>query len=258
LASADFDEDGVPDLLAGYSTLEGGLLVLHRGNLASIYPGPATEAPPKLADTPWPFLSTASLAPVVEAPDFLGAGDFDADSHVDLVAAARGGRALYLLPGDGRGGFGPPRRIEVPGAVTALATGDVNRPDGLADLVVGIVRDSGAKALVFESPLGALRGAPEVLALPGQATALALGHLDDDALPDLTVAAGRDLLIVYGRDRRLSLDEVRRAQAPPARVERVSLPFAIASLALGSFAPGADRQQGIALLSGWATLRRGS
>lgn len=256
LASADFDEDGVADLVAAYGAPAGGLLVLHRGKLASIYPGHATAAPPKTADTPWPFLSMANLVSAPEPPDFLAAGDFDADSHLDLVTAARGGRTLYLLPGDGRGGFGPPQRIDVPGAVTALAAGEVNRADGLADLVVGIVGDSGAKALVFESPLGALRGAPEPFALPGEATALALGHLDDDALPDLAVAAGRDLLIVHGRDRKLSLDDVRRSLAPPARVERVSLPFSIASLALGHFASGASLPQDIALLSETGTVHR--
>jgi hypothetical protein len=35
LASADFDEDGVPDLVCGYS---GGKLALYRGNVDAIYP----------------------------------------------------------------------------------------------------------------------------------------------------------------------------------------------------------------------------
>jgi hypothetical protein len=38
LAAADFDEDGVPDLIAGYAGPGGGLLTLYRGNLSSIYP----------------------------------------------------------------------------------------------------------------------------------------------------------------------------------------------------------------------------
>ncbi|MBI3949341.1 MAG: hypothetical protein HY314_02640 [Acidobacteria bacterium] len=38
LASGDFDEDGVPDLVTGYASPHGGILTLHRGNLYSIYP----------------------------------------------------------------------------------------------------------------------------------------------------------------------------------------------------------------------------
>src|SRR5207245_7912886 len=38
LASGDFDEDGVADLVAGYAGGKGGLLTLHRGNADSINP----------------------------------------------------------------------------------------------------------------------------------------------------------------------------------------------------------------------------
>src|SRR5437870_2734022 len=38
LASADFDEDGVPDLVSGYDNSNAGILTLHRGNVDSIYP----------------------------------------------------------------------------------------------------------------------------------------------------------------------------------------------------------------------------
>jgi hypothetical protein len=48
LASADFDEDGVPDLVSGYMGSSGGIVTLHRGNLYSIYPNypkPKTSNP---------------------------------------------------------------------------------------------------------------------------------------------------------------------------------------------------------------------
>src|ERR1044071_1151301 len=38
LASADFDEDGVPDLICAYRTPDGGIITLHRGNRDAIYP----------------------------------------------------------------------------------------------------------------------------------------------------------------------------------------------------------------------------
>ena len=40
LASADFDEDGVPDLISGYAGPSGGIVTLHRGNLILFIPTP--------------------------------------------------------------------------------------------------------------------------------------------------------------------------------------------------------------------------
>ncbi|MFY9574408.1 MAG: hypothetical protein WAV20_23650, partial [Blastocatellia bacterium] len=38
LCSADFDEDGIPDLISGYAGPDGGIVTLHRGNVDCIYP----------------------------------------------------------------------------------------------------------------------------------------------------------------------------------------------------------------------------
>jgi hypothetical protein len=116
LAAADFDEDGMPDLLAGYGAAEGGLLTLHRGNVDALFPhhGDARKRKAEGTFTDSPFLSPASLFELPVAPDFLGAGDFDADGHQDVVAAARGGNVLVLLSGDGQGGLAPARRIYLP------------------------------------------------------------------------------------------------------------------------------------------------
>src|SRR6266850_6837483 len=61
LASADFDEDGVPDLVSGYSFNGQGIVSLLRGNVDSIYPN-APEAKQRKAEgtfTDAPFLSPA-------------------------------------------------------------------------------------------------------------------------------------------------------------------------------------------------------
>src|SRR2546428_11560618 len=105
LASADFDENGVPDLVTGYGYQRHGIVSLLCGNVDSIYAN-APEAPQrKVAGgfTDAPFLSPALLSPVPTAPDFIGAGDFDADGHWDIVIASRGGSGLYYLLGDGHG-----------------------------------------------------------------------------------------------------------------------------------------------------------
>ncbi|MBI3951810.1 MAG: hypothetical protein HY314_15280 [Acidobacteria bacterium] len=166
-----------------------------------------------------------------------------------------GSHALYLLPGDGQGGFGPARSIKLPGTVTALVTGEINRRDGLTDIVVGITGRSGPQVLVFEGTEGALAREPEIFTLPGEATALALGQLDESYEMDLAVACRSDqtgcshVLIIHGRDRRLSLDEIRQAEVLPATIDQRSSPFAITSIAVGDFIRDQEHRTDVALLS---------
>jgi CSLREA domain-containing protein len=269
LAAGDFDEDGVPDLIAGYVGPGGGIITLHRGNLKSQWgngemgkrenerAGSLTHL---LVDPLTPFLPEARVFEVPEAPDFLGAGDFDADGHGDIVAAAQEGEALYLLPGDGRGGLGSVKPIPLPGRVTALVTGEINRRDGLTDIVVGVMTPDGPQALVFESPGGALTGEPEIFSVPATVTALALGQLAGDPAIDLAVAAGHELMIVHGRDRRLSIADCRLQIAdcsephPPAVIEQRTFPFVMQSLALGDFIRDEAHRTEIAVLSDDGTV----
>jgi hypothetical protein len=237
LASADYDEDGVPDLICGYAYEGRGIITVHRGNVDSIYPN-SPEAQKRRAEetfTDAPFLSPALVFEAPEATSFIGSGDFDGDSHWDVVVAARGGNRLHLLSGDGRGYLTTARQIELPGRVTAMVVGEINRRDGLDDVAVAVSGADGAKALVFEGPEGALRAAPEVFALPAEATSLALGQLDDEYTMDLAVAAGHELIVIHGRDRKLSLDEIRLAEFKQAKISRRSFPFSIASIAIGAF-----------------------
>src|SRR5437588_2789600 len=81
LASDDFNEDGVPDLISGYAYNGRGIITLLHGNVDSIYPN-APEAQERRARdefTDAPFLSPTSAFAFPVAPDFIGTGDFDAD-----------------------------------------------------------------------------------------------------------------------------------------------------------------------------------
>src|SRR2546428_11805024 len=138
LASADFDEDGVPDLISGYAHNGQGIVTLLRGNVDSIYPN-APEAKQRKANgtfTDAPFLSPAQVFSAPVAADFIGTGDFDGDSHWDVVVGSRTHSSLYLLSGDGHRGFALTREIPLPGVITAMTTGEINRRDGLDDVVV--------------------------------------------------------------------------------------------------------------------------
>jgi hypothetical protein len=242
LATADFDEDGMPDLVSGYAGSVGGFLSIHRGNEGFLWPykKPLARAP---------FWPEARVFDLPEPPDLLGAGDFDADGHADVIAAARGGRMLYWLRGDGRGGVHERHERELPGSVTALAVGEINRADGLMDIVVGITGPEGPRVLIFEGPSGALRHEPEEISLPEEATALALGPLDEHDESDLAIAAGHHLLVVHGRDR-YSPSE-RRA----LRIDQQVLPFQIVALALGDFRAEGEHDMEIAVLGEDGALR---
>jgi hypothetical protein len=230
LAAADLDEDGVPDLVSGFATRQGDLIANHRGNLHALWPyGPYQIAPPPA------FFPDARTFPVPEAPDFLVAGDFDADGHWDVMTARRGSNVLYFLRGDGKGGLLAPRRSPHAGTVTAMIAGEVNRADGLADIVFAINTAQGALVLVYESPMGAANAQPEIFSISQPVTALALGHFPGGAINDLAIAAGNRIVLVQGRDRKLFLDSAHRATVPPARVTAQSFPFAIETLATGDF-----------------------
>jgi hypothetical protein len=257
LASGDFDGDGVLDLICGYATADAGLLEFYAGNVDAIYPHSPGA---RLRRQQGTFSAEAFPTPprTIELPlrpAFLAAGDFDGDDLWDVVLADATQPALFLLAGDGTGGFSPARRVPLPSAVTALAAGEINRADGLMDLAVGVGGGDSAALLVFEGPTGALRADAEVLPLRETPTRLVLGRFYGGPWHDVAVAAGRELVLVEGRDRRLVLGERARASVGPPALERIETPSGIEALAWGDFAwePYASREFALLLEDG--TLR---
>ena len=116
LASADLDEDGVPDLICGYALDQGGRLTVYRGNVDSIYPNtPEARRRRRGAEPPRPFLGVARTVDLPVAPTFIHTGDFDADGHLDLVVADQGRHAFYVVKGNGRGELdGPELYVQPP------------------------------------------------------------------------------------------------------------------------------------------------
>jgi hypothetical protein len=245
LASADLDEDGAPDLVAGYAFAGGGIIAVYRGNTDSLYPNHAKSHEGALTHAP--FLSPALVFAVPDPPDFLCAGDFDGDSHRDVVTCADRGSRLNLLSGDGHGFLSEARQIELQGRITAMIAGEINRRDGLEDIVAGVMSDEGPMAVVFEGAEGALNSAPEIFAMPDEVTSLALGQLDDGYEMDLAAASGNHLMIARGRDRKLSLDEIEQSKVSQADISRLTFSFTIKTLTLGDFL--GDSRTDVALLS---------
>ena len=197
LASADLDEDGVPELVSAHAAAAGGFVAVHHWNR-----GAAARRGDR---SPSPSLSAAKAFELPAAPNFLVTGDFDGDGHFDVVVTAVNSRTLYLLPGDGSGNLRDAVPIELPGEVTSLAAEEIGRPDGLSDLAVGIVGTAGPQVLIFAGPEGALRSKPEARAIPGGVNLDLQGEpvgavsmrLNDDAFDDLVVfSAGPSPLAV--------------------------------------------------------------
>ncbi len=249
MSSGDFDEDGVPDLAVSYSANGSRFIALYLGNHDSIFPFSA-EARQRLEEGLFhaaPFHARPQTLPVDRTFDFLAAGDFDADGHLDLAGARLGGTTIELYRGDGRGGFSLGEAIDLPGALTAMTKGEVNRRDGLSDLVVGVQSGPVAELLVFEGPEGALTRTPERIEIPSPAVAIALGELDGLSGLDIAAAAGSELVLVHGRDRKLSLGSALRESVAPAVVDRQSMGPSIQGLAFGNFSLDAAGRRELAV-----------
>jgi hypothetical protein len=256
LASADLDEDGVPDLVCGYRGEKGGVLTIQRGNIDSIYPN-MPEAKARRARgsyTDAPFLSPVQVLAAPAIPDFIETGDFNADGHLDIAVASRGGRAVYILEGDGAGGLARTETIDLPGKLTALVAGDVNRQDGLADLIAAVDGAAGPRVIVFEGATGALSATPETFALPARAASVAIGDLDGDLYTDIAVGAGNELVVIHGRDRQSYLGGPLQTPVPDALISTYSFPAPIQSVAAGRFTGSRISEVAVLLGSGAITL----
>jgi hypothetical protein len=246
--AADFDGDGVADVVAGWRGAESGVLVLLQGDADAVYQDrPEARARRKAIGSPFSPFAASKVIDSPAAADFLGAADVDADGHMDLVCASAGGTFLEWRLGRGDGSFSPPSRLQLSGRVTALTCADVNRRDGLADVLVGVSDGSSHALLVFESVEGAMRAEPEVFPVSEPVHSVAAGWLDEHYTRDVVVAAGSELVVVHGRDRRLGFDDGGRVEVPPARVHRLEFSDQLSSVAVGDFI--GSRHQDIAVLS---------
>src|SRR5215213_4798125 len=241
LASADFDRNGTPDVVAGYASNGSGMITLQRGNPDAFAPtDDSVLVRMQQGFNPESLLPGADVYAVPVSPDFLVTGSFTRDSEKDVLFAAKGG-ALYLMAGDGSGRLGGPQQIDLPGPVTALAAGEFRAADGFTDVAVGVTGPGGDALLIFD----AVEGFSNALAqypLSAPPSAIELGGLDDDPFLDVAVAAGSEVVVVHGWGRK---EQVSTA----SREERIPVASGLRGLALGEFAWDRQGRTEIAALS---------
>ncbi|MGA7220084.1 MAG: choice-of-anchor D domain-containing protein [Candidatus Sulfotelmatobacter sp.] len=227
LASADFDADGAPDVIAGYSTKAGGALVLYRGNPDAYAPADLTlYGKAAKGSVPPTFMPKAQAFSLPQSPDLIVTGDFNLDGHKDVLVGTRGG-GLYLLAGDGHGNLLPPQVVPVTGQVTAM---DVA---GDSHVAVSMDSPSGAQLVILNPGTeGLTAGASYPLSDRGDA--VAWGNLGGGA--DVAVGAGSNVVMIYN------------ALKENAQVETVPVPVQVKGLALGDFIWDQDARQEISVL----------
>jgi Divergent InlB B-repeat domain len=229
MASGDFNADGAIDVVAGYSTPNGGALAVMMGNPNAYAPTDATLYKKALnGSVPATFQAKAATFSLPESPDLIVTGDFNRDGRKDVLVAARGSNNLYLLPGDGTGNLLAPQTIPLLGQVHALAATN----DGY--LAVSLEGPSGSELTILApgkeglSPLA-------TYSLPARGDSVAWGSLGGSA--DVAVGAGSNVVLVYN------------ALKASAQSETVAVPFQVRGLVLGNFIWDRDDRTEISLLA---------
>ena len=163
-------------------------------------------------------------------------GDFDRDGRPDILTATRGNDTMYLTLGD-EGGFAAPQSLHLPGAVTAMVTGQTD--NALSEIAVGISSGAGSQVLVYAAKESVLTDTPVTYSLPATATAIALGQLDDSSPMDLAVAAGNEVLILHDAGQ-AAPNQKAAAAFHQSQIEHIGFSSAVTSVAVGDFI--SDRQ----------------
>ena len=173
---ADFNGDAKPDLAVANASSEGGDVSVFLGAGRRGF-GPArTFSAGDQGASAW---SRTGANPVS-----LAAGDFNGDSHEDLVVANYDGDNVAVLLGDGAGGFAAPIHAPVTGGPGWVAVADLNH-DSRPDVAIA---DAGKGAEVLFGGGDGTLGAEVKLDTSGAGKGIAVADLNGDGNPDIALA----------------------------------------------------------------------
>ncbi len=238
--SADINADGYADLISGFrNAAGGGLIALHRARQQAFEPtDKRTLAILKRGGFPATFEKNTLILSVPTAPDFIAAGKFSEDSAVALVFAARGGRVVYLMTSDGKGGFNEPQEITVNGEITALAADTLDASKTYTGLAVALKTGKSSSISVFDGTAELLKTAPHEYQVKGSVSSLILANpAGATAKKDIFGLADGEIFTIGS------------IENPNSAVSRIELPFRAADIAVGEFIRDRELKTEIAVLS---------
>jgi hypothetical protein len=182
LATGDFNSDGTQDLITGYATPAGGVLLFQAGNAAALT-GTGGR----------PFISSAQAIALPVRPDLMHTTGVSGHGTSDLLVAARGDSSIYLLAGDGRGGFSTPTQIVLQGTITSLLSWKAaSGTELIAAGVCGGASGCGVQLLTTDGKTAAF------IHTSGAVKAIEVGAFNGGFSDDLALIAGTSVLVVDG------------------------------------------------------------
>ena len=170
-------------LITGYAVGSGGAIAVQRGSAQL----PRAEEFGSVS----PFAESATFIDVGMRPDFLVPADVNQDGHRDLIVAARGGNAVEILLGDGRGGFTSQTTFAVQGSIAGVAKWQ--DATGAPRIAVGVC---GQKCSVdlYQADGTRLASHP----VDDTITILAVAHLNGGSAEDIVAGGASHLEVIDG------------------------------------------------------------
>lgn len=168
VATGDFNNDGIPDLVTANAASDSVTVLLGNGD------GSFTQA---------------SSPPVGNTPESVAVGDFNGDGFPDLAVSNVNSANVTVLLGDGTGNFSPASGSPL-GVGTypfSVVAGDFNG-DGNLDLAAANESTSNVTVYLGDGNGGftPASGSP----FPGETTSLVVADFNGDGIPDLGLSSG--------------------------------------------------------------------
>ena len=228
VTAGEFFEDGTKTLVTGYALGGGGVLSVQDG--LRVLPR-VEEMATKTA-----FQPDANYTDVGIRPDFLKSADANGDGHQDLLVASRGGSAIQVLLGDGRGNFTPQTPIPIKGQITALTP--IHSATGQRLIAVGVCGQS-CSVNLFQFNGNLVASVP----IDDKITILEAARLNGESSEDLIAGGSSRLVLIDGKS----------TLTGTPRVDRLPITGAV-SVATGNFIYDARGYRQIAILTNDGTL----
>lgn len=174
-AVADFNQDGIPDLVS----------TNYESNQLSILLGKGDGT----------FLPLPRLAADYE-PDQVATGDFNADGIADIAVTYRDAANVAVMLGKGDGTFTAANHFSAGPDTQSIVVADVNG-DGILDIVTGNVSSQTISTLLGNGD--GTFAAPVNLGIPAEPFGLLTADFNRDGIPDLAVSGSTDTFILLGK-----------------------------------------------------------